>query len=136
MTTDEAIGELYAYTLARSNSDFIHQHAVDAFTAQMATAEAKPIAVAFALIGLHLCLERGYTGREVQLAHMRLARLQKHSPTFALPEDLGEISVFDVLLARPGEERDARIKKWCASVWKAWQHAQTSVRELYTQAHQ
>ncbi|MGD0580745.1 MAG: DUF5946 family protein [Bryobacteraceae bacterium] len=135
MTPEEAIGELYAYTLARRDSDFIHQYAVDAFTAQMATADTKPMTVAFALIGLYLCLEHGYTGRHVQLAHMRLAKLRTHWPAFALPESRGEITVFDVLRAPPGNERDLLIKNWCASVWQAWAHAQSGVRELYVQVY-
>jgi len=136
MTPEEAIGELYVYTLSLRDAAFIHQYAVDAHTAQTATASTKPIAVAFALIGLYLCLERGHTGREVQLAHMRLTKLRRHWPTLPLPAERGDISVHDVLKAAPGEERDKMIRAWCASVWRSWADAQPAVRELYAQAHE
>ena len=55
--------ELYAYTLLRDRSEFIHQHAVDAYAAQHIGKETKPIVLAAALIGLYLFTERGYTGR-------------------------------------------------------------------------
>ena len=50
-----------SYTLAHPDAAFIHQHIVDAFTAQTANRDSKPIAVAFALIGLGLYLEKNYT---------------------------------------------------------------------------
>jgi hypothetical protein len=64
--------ELSYYTLAHGDPEFVHQHIVDAFAAQLATPNSKPIQVVFALIGLYLHQERGFTGRQVQLAHMRL----------------------------------------------------------------
>ncbi len=46
--------ELAYYTLSHPDPAFIHQHAVDAFTAQNANAGSKPISITFALIGLYL----------------------------------------------------------------------------------
>ncbi|HEX6716913.1 MAG TPA: DUF5946 family protein, partial [Pyrinomonadaceae bacterium] len=66
----EKFYELSYYTLAHQEPAFIHQHIVDAFTAQTADQNTKPIAVAFALIGLCLYLEKNCTGKQVQLAHM------------------------------------------------------------------
>jgi hypothetical protein len=51
-----------------------HQYAVDAWAAKHASAAAPPIRTTFALVGLYLACERAFTRREVQLAHMRLAR--------------------------------------------------------------
>ena len=54
----EKFYELSYYTLAHPDPAFIHQHIVDAFIAQTADENSKPIAVAFALIGLHLYLDK------------------------------------------------------------------------------
>ena len=93
---------------------------VDAFAAQHATAETKPIGVFFSVIGLFLHVERGWTGRQVQQLHVRLARQKQGWPRLALPEQRGELTSVDVLAARPGPDRDNSIDSWCASVWKAY----------------
>src|SRR5690348_4591092 len=64
----EAYHELACYTLVHSDPAFIHQFIVDAYAAQHANAHSKPISVAFALAGLYLHLERGYSGRQVRTA--------------------------------------------------------------------
>jgi hypothetical protein len=121
MASDEDVyHELCAYTLQRGDATFIHQHVVDAYGAQRATERSKPIGVAFALAGLYLHVERGCTGREVQQAHMRLAREKRSWPTFALPGQRGTVTVSDVMAAPPGPVRDAAIDTWCASVWTAF----------------
>ena len=51
--------ELSAYTLTHGDPEFIHQHVVDAFAAQHATAKSSAIGVAFALIGLYLRVSWG-----------------------------------------------------------------------------
>jgi uncharacterized protein DUF5946 len=60
---------LSAYTLTHSDPAFIHQHVVDAFAAQSADDTTKPITLTFALVGLYLHVEKGRTGRRVQLVH-------------------------------------------------------------------
>ena len=118
---EDAYHELCAYTLQRGDVGFIHQHVVNAFAAQRATAGSKPIAVAFSLAGLYLHVEKGFSGREVQRAHMRLARQKKRVwPAFVLPADRGAITASDVMKAPPGAIRDDAIDKWCASVWGAF----------------
>jgi uncharacterized protein DUF5946 len=120
--------DLCFYTLAHGDPAFIHQHVVDAFAAQNATADTKPIAITFALIGLFLHLERGYTGREVQLAHMHLARPPRREwPRFTPPEHRGAMHVGHVLTAPAGPDRDRAIDSWCRSVWDAWQHAREEI---------
>lgn len=126
----ELWNELAFYTLAHRDGRFIHQHAVDAFAVQNASDNTKPIAVAFGLIGLYLHLERGYTGREVQRAHMKLANRRKRWPRFVLPDARGEIRVGDVVAAAPGPERDAAIDRWCKAVWQACAPIHQQVREL------
>jgi hypothetical protein len=45
----------------------------------------KPITIIFALIGLYLHLEKNFTGKEVQFAHMKLVKHRKNWPNFKLP---------------------------------------------------
>jgi Family of unknown function (DUF5946) len=120
MTPQDQYTELSYYTLSHPDPSFIHQYAVDAFTAQQADSHTKPIAVAFALIGLYLHVERSETGKQVQHVHTLLARRRKQWPSFELPDSRGEISVADVIAIAPGPERDAMIDRWCASVWDAY----------------
>jgi len=122
--------ELCFYTLAHGDPSFIHQLAVDAFTAQHAHEHSKPIAVAFALVGLYLHIEKEYSGRQVQQAHMILAKRRKQWPAFQLPAERGTVKVSDVVAAPPGLERDAAIERWCASVWAAWSASHEQVRKL------
>lgn len=122
----EAYNELAYYTLSHKDPAFIHQHVVDAFAAQYADESTKLIKILFALIGLYLYLEKGYTGKQVQLAHMQIAKEKKDWPKIKLPEERGNITVFDVVNINPGEERDRMIKKWCQSVWEAY----SSSREI------
>ncbi|HZW04977.1 MAG TPA: DUF5946 family protein [Anaerolineaceae bacterium] len=126
-TPQQAYDQIAFYTLAHPDPGFIHQYAVDAFAAQFADEHDKPIKVAFALAGLYLHLERGYTGREVQLAHMRLAKERKEWPRFSLPAERGSVTPFDVLRAEPGPERDRAIRAWSASVWEAWKDSHARV---------
>jgi hypothetical protein len=122
--------ELCAYTLSRGDATFIHQHVVDAFGAQYATAESKPIGVAFSLAGLYLHVERGFTGRQVQRAHMQLSRRKRTWPRFQLPEDRGGYTVVDVMAAPPGLARDEAIDRWCVSVWSAFASSRSAVVEF------
>lgn len=119
---DDAYHRLCAYTLSLGDAEFIHQHVVDAHAAQTATAASKPIGVAFALVGLYLHLERGFTGREVQLAHMRLAKSGPPWPAFPIPGDgeRGAMTAEDVLTTPEGPARAAALDEWCGSVWDAW----------------
>jgi hypothetical protein len=130
VTEREAYDEISAYTLSHGSPEFLHQHVVDAFAAQCATAETRAIAVAFALVGLCLQLEHGFTGRQVQRAHMTLAGRSRSWPVFALPADRGAMTALDVFAAAPGEARDAAIRAWCGSVWTAYADQAPAVRAL------
>ena len=126
--------ELTAWTLSQRESGFIHQHVVDAWAAQQATEKSKPISVAFALIGLYLLLEEGFSGREVQLVHMRLAQPQgrlagrKEWPHFPLPKERGRIRVSEVVAASENMRAQA-IESWCRSVGEAWEGSHQAVAD-------
>ena len=130
MTADEAQAELSAYTLTRGDAAFIHQHVVDAGTAQAATAGTKPIAITFALAGLYLHVEKGFTGREVQLAHMKMARQRRAWPALPLPAHRGATSAEDVLAAPAGPARDAAIHAWAREVWRAFSGSRETIAAL------
>jgi hypothetical protein len=125
----DAYDELCFYTLAHARQDptFIHQHVVDAYAAQSADAESKPIKIAFALLGLYLQIEKGFSGAQVQRAHMQLGRKKQEWPAFALPAERGELTAVDVLAAPPGADRDRAIHAWCASIWKAFADSRPAV---------
>jgi uncharacterized protein DUF5946 len=126
----EKFYELSYYTLAHPDPCFIHQHVVDAFAAQRANENTKPIGITFALIGLYLYLEKNYTGKQVQRAHMALASRKREWPKFDLPEPRGEITVGDVLSEPEGDKRDEMIRRWCASVWQAYGDSHAKVIDL------
>ncbi len=112
--------ELYAYTLTLGDSEFIHQHVVDAYAAQHSTADTKPINQCAALIGLYLFAERSYTGRQVQQAHMALGNKMKQWKLFELPGQRALLTVVDPLHDEQGSKRDERIKQWARAVWAMW----------------
>jgi hypothetical protein len=123
-------GELSAYTLTWGDTDFIHQLAVDAYAAQHSGEGMRPITTTFALVGLYLAYERGYTGRGVQDAHRRLAGRSKDWPRFEPPSHAGAVTVLDVLRAQPGDDRDAMLRRWGKSVWDAWANEHARVESL------
>jgi Family of unknown function (DUF5946) len=126
----DAYDELSCYTLAHRDPGFIHQHVVDAYAVQCADAHTKPIGLTFGLVGLYLAVERQFSGKRVQQAHMALARAKRDWPAFTLPETRGALTVRDVLAAPAGRERDEAIHAWCASVWGAFRLNRQAVIDL------
>ncbi len=126
----EQYNELSYYTISHPSPSFIHQHIVDAYAAQYADENTRPITLAFALIGLYLFIERNYSGKEVQKAHMQLAKKRKQCPVFDQPKQRGTVTVSDVLAAPPGIERDEAIRKWCASAWEAYRESHKKIIDL------
>ena len=127
--------ELCAYTLSLRDEEFIHQHVVDAYAAQHADETTKPIGITFALVGLYLSVEKGFSGRAVQRAHMQLAREKRPWPAVTLPRDRGSITVVEVLAAPPGPRRAKAIQEWCASVWRAYSANRDSIAGLLRTLH-
>ena len=123
--------ELAYYTLDHPDKIyFIHQHVVDAYTAQHAYDKTKPIAIIFALAGLYLYIEKKCTGKQVQRAHIRLSKNKKELPAVKLPEQRGEILISNVLETPPGIQRDIMIKQWCNSVWQAFEESHDIIASL------
>jgi hypothetical protein len=114
----DAYDEVYVYTMGRPG--FILQHVVDAFAAQTAEPGSKPTGVVFGLVGLYLHVEKNFSGRQVQEAHMLLARQKREWPCIDLPQDRGTMTVLDVLSAPAGTDKDRAIDDWCRSLWAAF----------------
>ena len=134
MTTEqEAYDELSAYTLMRGDATFMHQHVVDAFAVQYSDELTKPIRLTFGLVGLYLKIEKQFSGRRVQLAHMQMARKKHVWPAFEIPTDRGSMSPSDVIAAPPGPERDKAIDAWCRSVWAPWKSNRGTIANLLEQ---
>ena len=130
VSNEDAYNELCCYTLTHGDPAFIHQHVVDAFAAQNANEQTKPIKLTFALVGLYLHVEKQFSGREVQRAHQFLAREKRSWPCFPLPRDRGSLTAADVIAVPAGSERDQAIHHWCVSVWDAYRDSHQLVPEL------
>ena len=124
------MSELSYYTLAHGHPRFIHQHLVDAYGAQHVRDSRSTIGAAFALAGLYLAVERGFTGRQVQKMHMLMAATSKQWLRFDQPDYVGALTVADVLAVEPGPGRDETLMRWCASVWRAWSTQHDRIREI------
>jgi hypothetical protein len=112
--------DLSCCTVSKQDAEFIHQHAVDTYEAQHAGVRTRNCTVVFGLIGLYLALEKGFTGRQVQLAHMKLARIRKDWPRLDPPVVPASVTVLDILQVQTEEERDTMIREWMESVWESW----------------
>jgi len=130
LSEKDAYNELQGYTLGLGDERFIHQHVVDAWMAQHADERTKPIGLTFALVGLYLHVQRGFSGRQVQRAHVFLARRRRTWPTFPLPEERGSLTAAEVIAAEPGPERNRAINNWCVSVWESYRQCHQAVDEL------
>lgn len=128
---DQALfDELAFYTLAQPRSEFLHQLAIDTFSAQHATAASKPLSVVFSVLGLYLHAERGFTGLQIQRVHMQLAPRRLPWPVLPLPVHHADLTVADVLAAAPGPARDAMIHRWNVAEWQVWTDSRLAVAHL------
>ncbi|HKI86264.1 MAG TPA: DUF5946 family protein [Thermoanaerobaculia bacterium] len=130
LPAEELYWRLQSYTLSLRDPTFMHQHVVDAWTAQNARQEIKPITLAFALVGLYLHVERGFSGRQVQRVHTLLAENTVDWPSFPLPAERGAVTAREVLSAPEGVKRRLAIDAWCTSVWEAYGESHDTVAEL------
>jgi len=130
MSVEEQYNELAFYTLSHRSSEFIHQHIVDAFALQTADETTKPIKIVFALAGIYLHVEKKYTGKQVQMAHIEMTKKSKIFPPIVLPENRGKITISDILKATDGNEKDQKINEWCVSVWNAFSAQHQTIMSL------
>jgi hypothetical protein len=125
----QLFSNLSCYTVSKQDAEFIHQNAVDAYEAQHAGGKTRNITVVFGLIGLYLALEKGFTGKQVQQAHMRIAKIRRDWPRLEPPVQAATLTIMDVLAAADGAGKDTMIRKWMIAVWDSWADRQEWVRE-------
>ncbi|QIA27918.1 serine/threonine protein kinase [Thermaerobacter sp. PB12/4term] len=129
----ELYHRLVAENLGRPDPAFVHQHCVDAYAAQHVGERTKPITSVFALAGLYLAVERGFTGRQVQKAHVELARRAGRRiawPRLDPRPYPWALTVLDVLQAGAGEARALAIKRWAQAAWEGWAHEHEHIRDM------
>jgi Family of unknown function (DUF5946) len=115
-----------------------HQLAVDAYSAQHASREVDGdvplISVAYALVGLHLALDRRMSGLEVRAAHQRMGKPDASWPRLPAPARTGSVTVFDVAAAGAMVGSAAghakAVRTWAEAVWQAWATQQGAVAAL------
>lgn len=107
---------------------FYQQHYEDAYNAEFAGSDTKPITLAFALVGLCLAVECGLDGRGVQQAHAVLARRKDALPIL----DPGHADVTFGLRDVAAEPTADSIHAWCTSVWAAFADQHDVVRNFVT----
>jgi hypothetical protein len=126
---EQAYHLLLAYSFEPAHY-LVHQHVVDAYAAQTADEQTKPITLVFALAGLYLHIEKGLTGPEVQRAHMMMAKARKDWPRLPLVRERAAMTAADVIEFASGAERNAAIEQWARQVWDAWRPAHHEISGL------
>lgn len=126
----DAYNALCAYTLALGDPEFLHQHVVDAWAIQHASALTKTISLNFAMFGLYCCVEKSISGRQIQRFHMQMARRRRVWPGLPLPQGVPALTVLDVMRSPPAAERNGMIRSWAAAVWACCGEARWQVVEL------
>jgi hypothetical protein len=133
--TFTAYDHLYTYAGSRGRERFTLQNVVDAHHAQTATDQTKPIALIMALVGLYLHVEKGFSGLQVQHAHMHLGRNKHQWPGIVLPQTRGAMTENDLMQVPEGDARDAAISEWCRSVWDAYAENRIAIIDLLQRHH-
>jgi hypothetical protein len=107
-----------------------HQLLVDTYAAQHVGEISPRIGPAFALIGLHLALDRGWDGPAVRDAHQSLAARNRDWPAFEPPRRPAWRTIGDLALATSVDEHVEVLRSWATDVWAAWRPAHALVRSI------
>ena len=107
-----------------------HQLLVDTYAAQHAGDRTAAITTAFALIGLELALDRGWSGNEVRDAHQMLASRYRDWPRFRPPQARAEMTVQDLALTATPAEYVEILDRWARAVWGSWRDTHRRIDEL------
>lgn len=109
-----------------------HQLSADAYAAQHAGGATPLIRVGYALAGLWLSIEHGFSGEDVRAIHRRMGRPTAAWPSFAspvAPQDwLTIVDVAEAGVRARSEAGHARaVSAWADSVWEIWNRASPGV---------
>jgi len=107
----------------------LHQLTVDTYAAQHPGSQVPAISTPFALIGLLLTLEEGWSGLAVRAAHGWLAAHHAVWPRFTPPLAFGALTAARVADARTPEVHARLVEAWSAATWAAWAQQHTAVRD-------
>jgi hypothetical protein len=134
-TASEACHALYGEALGYEHLHLArvgrwHQLLVDTYAAQHAGDPTTRIATAFALIGLYLTLEHGWSGIEVRDAHQLLAGRYRDWPGFEAPRAPASITVQDLVLTGSPDEYVEVLHRWAQAVWASWEDQHDRVAAL------
>lgn len=85
------------------------------------------------LIALYLMVEKKIELSQVShiMARILISGVALEHEEFTPPEDLGSITIQDVLKATNREEHVRLIWQWSASTWNAWAKYHARIHELY-----
>ncbi len=111
-----------------------HQLGTDTYAAQHVGPRMRPITLWFALVGLHLALDRGLTGPQVRDAHQYLSSRGGDWPRFAAPDSPGSLTAHDVPRDLDGGALSAGLVAWAEAVWQVWQPVHEAVATTCLQA--
>lgn len=126
--------ELSSYTIGKQDIHFIHQHAIDTYTAQHSGKTVKNISTAFSLIGLYYAVEHGFSGKQVQRVHSILSHRKYHWPELRSPvKSSYRITVVDVMNEQTGRNRDEILYEWMNDVWTCWGYMHNWVKQTCDQ---
>jgi hypothetical protein len=128
---NEKYNELAYYTLQLQDECFIHQYIVDAYTIQTADSNTKKISIIFALVGLYLYVEKGYTGKEVQRFHTWMSNNKINWPEVELPIKRGNVTVA-MVVDKDGDDRIKMMNTWCNDVWNALSSCHLEIEKIAT----
>jgi uncharacterized protein DUF5946 len=78
-------------------------------------------------------VEKQFSGKQVQVEHMRLARNKRMWPPLNLPRDRGSIRVVDVIAQPAGPLRDHMIHEWAKAVWLVFEASRPAVAALVSE---
>jgi len=128
-----ACWERYTLVLAHEAENIIavgrlHQLTVDTYAAQHPGPNVPAIAVPFALVGLHLTLDEGWSGLAVRGAHGWLAEHHRSWPAFEPPDGFGALTADRVARAGSAEAHAHLVESWATATWAAWAAQHSRVR--------
>ncbi len=130
-TCEDAIHELYSITLTLPRPPFVHQLAVDAYSAQHLGGQMSPVTKLFPLMGLFMVCEQGANGLDVQQAHMNKSKEADREdwPTIELLPVRFDLNVGHVLEAIE-DNLESAIRDWVESTMYALRAHEHEIRQF------
>ncbi|MFD1720747.1 DUF5946 family protein [Amnibacterium endophyticum] len=119
-------GEILGFQVQHPVMLRYHQMTADAYTAQHAGGATPLLRVGYALAGLWLSIEHGFSGEDVRSIHRRMGRPTAAWPVFEPPRPpqrwLTVVDVAEAGVRQRSERGHAKaVSAWAESVWETWQ---------------